>query len=331
MPVVLCIALIFAFACRTPVSDPGQKAYTVPEDAFDPARVADAPDYSLPSSWLALPAPDMEKPVDVFYVHPTTYFSNEHWNQPGPMDDVDGRSGEKVVAQAGAFCKCGNIFAPWYRQATLEVLNARPDDKAQALDVAYQDVKAAFSHYMENYNEGRPFILAGHSQGSNHLLRLLTEEFGNRHSMDRLVAAYVVGWPVTRGDLLESGHLVMCDSPDQTGCIVSWNTQSPFPDCSLTDDSTLGVNPLTWTRTDEFVPRRQNRGAVFFRDGRRVVIPHYVGARLHDGALLVEPSEDGIDLDVPCEGFYHKYDYAFFFNNIRENSNVRSSAWFERQ
>lgn len=33
------------------------------------------------------------------------------------------------------------------------------------LELAYEDIKCAFEYYMENYNDGRPIVVAGFSQG----------------------------------------------------------------------------------------------------------------------------------------------------------------------
>jgi hypothetical protein len=60
------------------------------------------------------------------------------------------------------------------------------------------DAFAAFDYYINNYNNGRPFILAGHSQGSNVLVYLLAKYMKAHPDVQkRMVAAYVIGYSVT--------------------------------------------------------------------------------------------------------------------------------------
>jgi acetyl esterase/lipase len=107
------------------------------------------------------------------------------------------------------------------------------DAATTALEIAYEDLEDAFDYYMANYNkdsnhEPRPFILAGHSQGSNLLLMLLERKFSDAALREQLVAAYVIGWSVTDDDMSSYpalAQLGICSSKAQTGCIVTYNTQ----------------------------------------------------------------------------------------------------------
>ncbi len=126
--------------------------------------------------------------------------------------------------------------------ARLDVLNAllwqntpgNTEVANQAMEVAYKDVSDAFDYYLEHYNKDaqgkpRPFILAGHSQGSNLMLYLLERKFSNPALRKLLVAAYVIGWSVTSDDMAsypESLQAIgICTDKTQTGCIVTYNTQ----------------------------------------------------------------------------------------------------------
>lgn len=151
--------------------------------SFDPSNVPPLPDYSRPDAWLAFPgrpglehaAPTGEAPVndhlarvDVFFIHPTTVMGGGITN--ARYDAVAPFNAAVLVQQVSVFNSCCRLFAPQYRQATLRALN---DD--QAVELAYSDVLRAFRYYIAHENHGRPFIIASHSQGTTHAVRLLQE------------------------------------------------------------------------------------------------------------------------------------------------------------
>ena len=164
--------------------------FVVPNHAFSDVPSPAPPDYANPAHWAALPerddladtlavgATDLQATaaVDVFFVHPTTFVSADAWNQS--LDDTTtNETTDRMVmqGQASVFNACCRIYAPRYRQATLAAFFVEVDSAAQALDLAYSDVVAAFRYYLATFNHGRPFVLAGHSQGSRHLDFLLAE------------------------------------------------------------------------------------------------------------------------------------------------------------
>jgi hypothetical protein len=141
--------------------------FKVPESAFDASRTPPATDYSEGVNWAVLPLSGKGKKVDVVFFHPTSYLGDESWNQAMPDERDTQRTMDNIKSQAGVFEGQSNVYAPFYRQASLYVLNAREEDRNKALSVAYSDIERAFTYYIENFNGGKPFILAGHSQGSN--------------------------------------------------------------------------------------------------------------------------------------------------------------------
>ena len=155
----------------------------------------------------------ISKPVDVFYLYPTA------WQKVNPTDpnicEIDNTSmlagsNAAFARQATAFETIGNIFAPYYRQADIfYILGLAPAerDKVMATEPSV-DGLAAFDYYIKNANNGRPFILAGHSQGSNVLLNLLSDYMvKNPDVYKRMVAAYVIGYSVTDEYLAKNPHL----------------------------------------------------------------------------------------------------------------------------
>src|SRR6185369_4468390 len=170
---------------------------------------------------------ESEAPADVFFVAPTTFLSPSEWNGPAQdrsylMREVDDGILESM---ASAFNACCRIFAPRYRQATIYAMFTPGDDSHKAIELAYADVRRAFHYYLAHENRGRPFILAGHSQGSWHLLRLLAEEIDGSALRKRLVAVYAPGY-LTPVDVFEREleHIKPCATPNATGCVILWNT-----------------------------------------------------------------------------------------------------------
>jgi hypothetical protein len=335
------------------VMDPG-----VPFDANAAPR---APDYENPDAWSAVPARDdaadaalpelparnqATAPVDVFYVHPTSYIGGS-WN--GPIDDPALNAATDKVAtriQASAFNACCAIYAPRYRQANGTAFTRPTPDSQLALDLAYRDVREAFRLFLDKYSHGRPFILASHSQGSVLARRLLREEItGSRRH--RLVVAYLIGAPLTEQALLrEAPDIHVCTAETQTGCVVSWNARAPgFESGKLEFQDAFGaptearvcVNPLTWRDDGAPAGAALNEGAVFLETEQPSLMPGFASAQCSGGTLVVseigKPPRDFMSrlLDHALgAGNYHPIEYQIFFVNLRRNANARVAAYLQR-
>ena len=323
-----------------------------------------APDYAQREYWAALPdmrdAADLVPPgevdrqavahADVFYIHPTTYFGRVRWNAPASP----GRGGERgglsvdgaIREQATVFNDCCRVFAPRYRQATVFALT-RPDDprSVAALDLAYEDVLRAFDFYIAHQNQGRPFIVAGHSQGSLHAMRLIQERIAGTQLARRLVAVFMIGSPAPRG--LLGRAIPDCAAATQTRCLVDWNTVSNAR-VNRTRDGTaliwshgqyeqigsralLCVNPLNW-RIDSAAPSSLNLGALpplLSPNGTLpTVLPGHTEAACLDHLLVVDlppssPFRGSLSLG---QGNDHVYDYNLFYMNLRRNASARVNA-----
>lgn len=332
-----------------------------PRAPFSEASAPAAPDYTRPSAWSALPelhdladtvppsSPALEQsqaPVDVFYIHPTTYVGGG-WN--GPVDDAALNEATDRVAtliQASAFNACCAIYAPRYRQANMTALTAPDEQGLAAVDLAYRDVAAAFRYWREHYNHGRPFILAAHSQGTVHARRLLREAVSGTPLRHQLVAAYLPGIPMPEGALRQSlPDLPFCTSPEQTGCLISWNARAanfteriqvrePVTGAASASGPALCINPLTWRHDTEPASREQNEGAVFLETTPPQVMSGLTGAQCKDGRLEVH-----IGGDMPRdfmsrlldhalgEGNHHPVEYQLFYTSIRRNAAMRVAAF----
>ncbi len=312
-------------------------AWLCPVTAF----AAAATDYSDANHWLRAPGGDM--PVDVFYLYPTAW-------RPAPGDglvcDIDNPSmlagAPGVYAQtATAFEPFANVYAPLYRQADAAATLGMAPAAAEALlrETPLADATAAFEHYLEHYNHGRPFILAGHSQGSNVLLYLMDTYLKDHPEVrERMIASYIVGYSVTQAYLDANPHLSFGTGEGDTGVILSWNTEAPgVTGNPVALPGAVAINPLTWTRGGEKAGVEYNLGSLDVSDpaNSRIVSPGIANAQidLKRGVLVcdsVNPNEYSLGPPFPL-GAFHGSDYPFYYVNIMRNALLRSSVYLSRE
>jgi hypothetical protein len=327
-----------------------------PKGRFEAAEAGSGPDYARVDSWISHPGLSGENPADwrpdqaspdnadldvsTFYIHPTTYLARDRWNAPlDPGGDTELRTRLFVRSQATALA-LGQVWAPRYRQAAYGAFLLKSEDARKALDLAYSDVLAAFDTFVRD-NEHKAIILAGHSQGARHLMRLLRDR--KDVLKGRLVAAYVVGWPISVTADLPLLGFPACRAPEQSGCILSWMTFGDPPNPNLLLDQweetrgftggrrrqedILCVNPITGTRngSDEhgvagyLVPSSDLRTATISYDA--------IAARCRNGLLIVEGDLPPFGPYVLPGNNYHVYDYALFWGAIRRDAGRRFAAW----
>jgi hypothetical protein len=259
---VVAAAAVFTAACSggaaSPPTPPSSVASMSPTTGSPPAPTT-GPSYAVtrPTVWLCRPGmrenpcegdldttvvardgsrtverfrPASDPVFDCFYVYPTVSTATTR-NAPR-------RSAPEIVrvarAQAALFQRECRLFAPIYRQVTLDGLftGGYTDPAARAL--AQDDVVSAFHDYLNRFNEGRPFLLLGHSQGATVLTSLVQSEIdGDPALRSRLVSAMLVGagvWLAPGSTTTGSFQNVPpCREPDQTGCVVAYNTYASTP------------------------------------------------------------------------------------------------------
>jgi len=272
--------------------------------------------------------------ADVFFIHPTT-FTNDLRNAPMNADINDEAlnhetDSKTILYQASVFNGSCRVFAPRYRQAHLKAfLMPQSAASKEAFDLAYADVKKAFQYYMDHWNNGRPVIIASHSQGSLHAIRLLQEFFDGKPLQKQLVCAYVVGYQIKKGDFKS---LKMGDQPTSIGCVLGWRSYQKGTVerlVGLENGNSLCVNPITWTTTEQWAPKELAKGAI----GKdfNVLLPHGVAAGIAPGAkvLWVELPEQAVD-KLGRMTNYHILDYNLFYMDIRENVKQRIEAYFKQ-
>lgn len=164
--------------------------------------------------------PTDDAAVDCFYIYPTVTMDESGNSDLDPTEDEEIGA---VLSQAARLSSVCDIYAPVYRQVTVDAIGGTGD-----WELAYGDVLDAFRHYVDNASEGRDFVLVGHSQGASHLRRLVREEIDDEPELlDRLVGAHLIGWTmnVPEGETVggDFANLGACEAVDQTGCLVAYS------------------------------------------------------------------------------------------------------------
>lgn len=305
---------------------------------------SNTPDYSNLDNWAAHPwkydpsdsVPEplkadfhLDSAVDVFFIHPTTYVDAKQpfgWNAPVTDSAINSKTDKgTILYQASIFNIAGRVFAPRYRQANLNAYYTTDTVSAlTALNEAYDDVKAAFEYYLQHYNNGRPIIIASHSQGTTHAKRLLKEFFDGKPLQARLVAAYIVGIAVQPNYFT---NILPCNKPSQTGCFCTWRTMengylTPF--VQNENFTAVVTNPLSWDIDKPDVPRENNEGSVLLKFNKLMM--HVAGATIHGGVLWTEKPHFFGNILYTNKN-YHIADYNLYYLSVRNNVQQRVKAF----
>ena len=307
-----------------------------PSTTFDASLIPSAPSYDSLFYWAFHPQRDDAKPllpknysdslfdynplVDVFYIHPTSYHSGNNWNASLEDSVVNvSRTDYLLQNQASVFAGLARLYAPYYRQMHIDsytdLSNGYP-----AFHLAYSDVRTAFLQYWKHWNKGRPFIIAGHSQGTNHAERLIKEVIlSDKKMFKQLKIAYLLGMPITS---ISDGFSV-CEDENQVDCFVSWRSfGSGFYPSNPIGDSIVSVNPIHW-KTDNVQSDYINHLGILFPSGK-LKYPHSLSVKNHQGMLWVERPK-GLLLRFYKRDDYHVADINLFWLNMRENLRLRLS------
>ena len=304
------------------------------DTAAEAAAAEAAPDYSDAANWAYLETENTDKTADVFFICPSVYGgSDDACNMS--LSDADTKESfvGAINMEKGIYDADSRFFAPYYRQIGLNVYDMPEADREPYLETAYADVRDAFLYYMDNYNEGRPIVLAGFSQGADMCLRLMKDLFDDEALTDQLVACYAIGWRITEEDMAEYPQLKMAAGESDTGVIVSFNSEAEDITDSLVipeGTKTFAINPLNWKTDSTPADKSQNLGACFTDYSGEITseIPELTGAYIDEtrGALKVpdvSPEDYPAGLSIFTDGVYHLYDYQFFYRNLQDNVQTR--------
>ena len=339
---ILALLLIAALAagCTQNESD---AADGIIAGSAEPLVISDT-DYSDMKNWMSFGG-DGGKDVDIFAVYPTLANSDDEADKPYVRLDSEimrGAATAWIDDMDGIISAHTNVYAPLYRQinvATLPTIGNNFDEFANG--TPREDIFAAFDYYLKNVNKGeRPFILIGHSQGSHMAGELATTFLGNeayvKYNKNHIIT-YVIGVSVTEAMIARNPNIKFSQGPDDTGVIVSWNTNSPSEEESgaykgfgTWKEGALVTNPLTWLTDEtpaEAVPFAKEYISPF---GPKSVVG-YAGAVVdNDCGLLLVTTFDEAEYEVPMGGLlsrYHGYDVWFFADSITQNIKDRITAF----
>ena len=298
-------------------------------------RAETGTDYSLPDNWAYYGIGE-EKDADLFIICPTVDMRDEYSMS---LDDETTKANflGALNMERGIYEDTCRMFAPYYRQAAMKVYSLVGEEAEHYLALAYEDVSAAFSYYLENENCGRPIILAGFSQGADMCYRLLEEYFSDAELYRRLVAVYAIGWPCTPEIVSEYPQIIPAGTADDVGVVICFECESPELDGTFilpADMEAYSINPLNWRTDGTPADREENKGACFTDYYGDILLEEerLCGAYIDmpRGALKVtdiEPADYPALVPGLPEGSYHIYDYQFFFRNLQENVSVRVQSY----
>ena len=305
----------------------------------DPDAIVSPVDYSQAENWAYLGLGE-DRDADLFLICPTVDM-NDEFNMA--IDDEETRAGfyGALNMERGIYEDSARMFAPYYRQAAMKVYGLDRSEWEQYMEIAYSDISAAFSWYLENENDNRPIILAGFSQGGEMCLELLKEYYGGDSAeaqalREQLIAVYSIGWMVTEEMTSDWPQIVPATGETDTGTVICFDCEDGTVSETIIIPAgmkALSINPLNWKTDGTPADKSLNRGAVFEAGGEP--IPALCGAYIGEKGELVVTDVTAADyppgLDIFPEGAYHLYDYMFFFTNLKENVAARTAAWIAGQ
>lgn len=303
--------LLLAFASRDNLI-----RYTLnPGRGFGEGAQATTPNYAVRSAWAFLPT-KADKPVDVFFIYPTVYFSGEYWNAPVNNPAVRERLARVIKPlYAAPFAAGANLFMPVYRQAAPYSFMTSSEDGRNARELAYEDVAQAFKTFIQTHNQNRPFIIAGYGQGALYGFRLVSElaPIDRR----RLIAAYHLEAAIPIDVVAKMTPTTkLCDTSEQIGCQIIWHSTTQHSRSDLPRENALVwrpgggfeatrgrelacVNPLTWSVSGRAGSSDMNLGSAELSDfstGGAIVTRAITSADCWNGLLFTDVTPDPIFL-----------------------------------
>ncbi len=277
--------------------------------------------YSKAEMWCELPT-TCNAAVDVFYVVSTcimhSYLPDGTETYTSVLTDEEKATLAKEIRQVKKeiFPDSLNFFAPYYHETTMAAAAAGlPQDSLVALSTKSQkEVAEAFDYYMAHYNQGRPFIVAGYSQGAIMTISLL------RHMTDeqygRMVAAYVMGYGIN-DQTLTCPHIVPATGADDTGVTITFNSMDdPAHYWDLVwNHAVTCINPISWT-TDTI-----SADFVFDGEAMNVHVDDSLNVLVVKGFHVENhPWIEEWELNPFPKGNYHNYEITFYNPYLRQNA-----------
>ena len=302
-------------------------------------------DYSQKANWYKLP--EITKEFDTFYIYSTMYFgAGENDPDYATLDNAEVLGGiwAEHAIKPSVFQESTNLFIPYYRQSSMkhaaEVFQKDGTIDAALIGMPYDDITAALDYYFENFNNGRPFVIAGHSQGSA-ILRLVLKKYFKEHPdyYKRMVAAYAIGYSITKDDLEANPHMKFATGESDTGVIISWHAEGPqnvkanvpIPSVIISKNG-IAINPLNWKRDETYAPASENLCSIVGDEKTGKTEIRDIGGDaqvcLARGTVVTNAAAIPNEMtDLAGPQCYHQDDYSIFYNNIKANVAKRIAAY----
>ena len=296
-------------------------------------------DYSRADMWYESETKTHE--TDVFYVTPTCIWDWKdanglvhHYMDTGNPEQRAAVDGSNRLAET-LFSKSCRFYSPYYRQITMDSWMLPKDEINRRYAVSHRDVIDAFEYYMKYQNGGRPFILAGHSQGAKAVLELLKHSVTEARYKN-MVAAYLFGFEISQKELDDYEFVKPAQDSLDCGVVVCYNSVStPSAVSPLFENNVVCINPINWRTDATYAPPQENLGSVFFNDnGTADTLFQKVGARIDSAihTLIIDGLTDD-DYYIPSisrlfpKGNYHVQEINLYFLNLQKNIRQRIESF----
>ena len=302
--------------------------FLVPNQHFDESEVFDDLDYSIERNWVfrsdlddfkkILPKNyksknDKKFDVSVFYIHPTTLFSSRKWNADTTHFIENEIIDLCLENQASVFAGITHLYAPHYREMHIysytDTING-----IKAFNVAYNDIEASFKYFLKNKKTDK-FIIASHSQGTNHAKKLINEYIYPKVNLrSKLLMSYLIGMDINKNEML----IDLCQNPVQLNCFLNWRSfnESYYPNDWNYGEDYVSINPINFSTNFLWSNRKSHKGILF--PNKKIYFSKSISARNEKGILWVKLPKN-LFMKKFNRNSYHNADYNLFWINIRSN------------
>lgn len=293
-------------------------------------------DYANPANWCCFNT-DPAKAADVFLLAPTS-INGPTEKEFAELSDEDFRASytSAIEFYKSVYDDECSVFSPFYRQITFPVYSKPLEEQEKYLSKTYEDVRDAFRYYLSKCDSSRPLILAGMSQGADMTIRLAKEFLRDKNLAKRVVAIYAIGWRFTANDEKEAPFIKLAQSETDINVFITFNTEDKNIKSSLiipAGEKSYCINPLNWKTDATIAPKELNLGAYLGNESEKLV-KNFTGCYINEERGTLVPT-DVSPYEFPGmlfeNGVYHIYEYAFYYENLRENVKTRIDEWKSAQ
>jgi len=312
------------------------------KEEHDDKKKIEALDYSNRDNWVDIQK-DGEKQVDVFFISPTIALETENEDGFASISEMESMAYVIRLCQASIFETSCNVYMPFYRQASMTLADACNKDNAAYLQLlyngkAYLDIVNALDYYFDNCNNGKPFILAGHSQGSAMVINVLTHYMQeHKDYLARMVAAYCLGLAPSEDIFNETTGLKFATKEDDVNVVISFTTEGATATGKslLLPNKPMVINPLNWKTDDTYASAEMNKGTIIvsptFDSITEVAGKDDAQINLTRKTIICTTRTDDqftINEKAFSTESFHEKECSMYYANLKENVQTRIDAYF---